>query len=131
LAAEPDLTLIFGNLLGQTRFLLSEADFECFKAGFHERIGPLLLSRSWLSLHDRFSGNLRPSFTGSFLSGSRLSDAKVLSDLYASERLGAVVELFDHQSGGFFPSQLPHAYFSWQIDSARHHLVEAVFAEPR
>ena len=42
------------------------------------------------------------------------------------DRGGAPEELFDHQSDGFFPANEPHAYFSWQIDARRHHLIEGV-----
>ncbi len=126
LSADPELCLIFGNLLGQTRFLLAEADFERFKAAFRDRIWPLLATRSWLSFHDRLSGNLAPAFVGRYRCNARLSDASVLRELYAADGLAAPVELFDHDSGGFFPEALPHSYFSWQIDRTRYHLIEAV-----
>ena len=125
LEADPELCLIFGNVLGQTRFLLDESQFERFKAAFRERIGPLLVTRAWLSFHDRLSGVLSPKFESPYLAASRLDDRAVLRDLYPSEPSGSV-ELFDHQSDGFFPSELPHAYFDWQIDGSRHHLIEAV-----
>jgi len=131
LAGDPELTLVFGNVLGQTSFLLREPDFERFKSAFRERIAPLLASRSWLSFHDRLSGSVPPSIAGCFLSRTRLSDASVLRELYSSEKPGRVVELFDHQSDGLFSSELPHAYFSWQIEAARYHLIEAVASGPK
>jgi hypothetical protein len=126
LQADPEACLIFGNVLGQTRFLCEEAEVERFKAAFRERIGPELESRSWLSFHDRLSGTLAASFSAPFLAPERLDDDAVLRELYNQDRAGAPRELFDHQSDGFFPTNVPHAYFSWQIDSTRHHLIEGV-----
>ncbi len=126
LSADPELCLIFGNLLGQTRFLLEEAALERFKAAFRARIGPLLQSRSWLSFHDRLSGNLAPSFEGRYRASTRLDDASVLRELYTAADLATSVELFDHDSGGFFPESLAHSYFSWRIDRTRYHLIEGV-----
>lgn len=126
LRADPELCLVFGNVLGQTRFLLEDEAFERFKASFRAQIWPLLETRAWLSFHDRLSGALAPNFQAPFLASARLDDDAVLSRLYPAARSGALVELFDHQSDGFFPSHLPHAYFSWQIDAARNHLIEGV-----
>ncbi len=126
LRADPELCLIFGNVLGQTRFLSSESEFERFKAAFREQLTPLLAGRAWLSFHDRLSGPLSPRFNAPYRASARLDDAAVLRELYPTEEPGAAVELFDHHSGGFFPSTLPHAYFNWQIDRTRYHLIEAV-----
>ena len=126
LRSDPALCLIFGNVLGQTRFLLPEADFERFKAAFRERLWPLLASRAWLAFHDRLSGELAPSFKTPFVASGRLDDRAVLRELYPHEPHGPAVELFDHRCDGFFPSQLPHTYFSWQIDRHRYHLIEGV-----
>ena len=126
LESDPEASLIFGNVLGQTRFLREEFEFERFKSAFSERITPLLGSRSWLSFHDRLSGALAPSFNAPFRSPQRLDDDAVLRQLYPQDQAGAPQELFDHHSEGFFPASLPHAYFSWKIGSARHHLIEGV-----
>jgi|GEM_PF-354604 hypothetical protein len=126
LQADPEASLIFGNVLGQTRFLREEAEFERFKSAFRERVVPLLDSRSWLSFHDRLSGTLAPSFSAPFLAPQRLDDHAVLRELYGRAPASAPQELFDHQSDGFFPANVPHAYFSWQIDGTRHHLIEGV-----
>jgi hypothetical protein len=124
LEADPEASLIFGNVLGQTRFLREELELERFKSAFRARIVPLLGGRSWLSFHDRLSGALAPSFNAPFFAPERLDDDAVLRQLYSQDGGGAPAELFDHQSDGFFPANMPHAYFSWQIDSARHHLIE-------
>ncbi len=126
LSADPELCLIFGNVLGQTRFLRSETEFERFKAAFQERVLPLLASRAWLSFHDRLSGPLAPEFRAPYRTTQRLDDAAVLRELYAADAPGAPVELFDYHTDDFFPSTLPHAYFHWQIDRTHHYLVEAV-----
>jgi len=128
LSADPELCLIFGNVLGQTRFLLAEADFERFKVAFRERIWPLLGSRAWLSFHDRLSGNLAPRFAARHRAPARLDDERLLSELYAADGVAKPVELFDHDSGGFFPESIPHSYFSWQIDRQRYHLIEGVMS---
>jgi hypothetical protein len=130
LRAEPSACLVFGNVLGQTRFLLEDSDFERFKCTFRERIVPLLAGRAWLSFHDRLSGSFAPSFQQPYLAPARLDDAAVLRDLYPSAQAEAPIELIDHQSEGFFPSTLAHAYFHWQIDRARHHLIEGVMSSP-
>ncbi len=126
LRSDARLPVVFCNVLGQTRFLLQDGEFFRFKAQFREQIVPLLESRAWLSFHDRLSGVLAPAFSAPFLAACRLSDAEVLSELYRAQSLTLSAELFDHQSDGFFPEQQPHAYFTWQIDRERFHLIEAV-----
>ena len=126
LESDPDVCLVFGNVLGQARFLCAEAEFDRFKSEFRERITPLLDSRSWLSFHDRLSGSLAPSFSAPFYASERLDDEVVLRELYSERSVGPPLALFDHHSDGFFPSGLPHAYFSWQIDAERYHLIEGV-----
>jgi hypothetical protein len=125
------LPVVFCNVLGQTRFLLPDSEFSHFKTQFRAEIVPLLGSRAWLSFHDRLSGMLAPVFGAPFFAAARLSDAEVLSELYRAHALTLSAELFDHQSDGFFPEQQPHAYFTWQIDRQRYHLIEAVSAGAR
>ena len=126
LRQDPEACLVFGNVLGQARFLVNDADFEHFKAAFRERLGPLLEQRAWLSFHDRLSGALAPACRPPHRATSRLADAAVLRELYSQPPSGQSVELIDHQSHGFFPGDLPHTYFDWAIDRERHHLIEAV-----
>jgi len=126
LRADPSASLIFGNILGQTRFLLQDPDFERFKLAFREQIVPLLAGRAWLSFHDRLSGNLAPIFDQPHTVPARLDDRVILSELYPPNPGGAQVELFDHESAGFFAGDQAHSYFHWQIDRARHHLIEGV-----
>jgi len=130
LDADPGACLIFGNVLGQTRFLIEDPDFERFKRAFRERIVPRLAGRAWLGFHDRLSGNVAPHFAQPYTVPSRLGDSAVLRDLYAMDRTGTTGELFDHQSDGFFSSDQPHTYFDWQIGGPRHHLIEAVQSAP-
>lgn len=130
LDADPERALIFGNVLGQTSFLVDDAAFERFKAAFRERIGPRLASRAWLSFHDRLSGELAPSFSGVYRVDHRLDDASVLSRLYPRDPGARAIELLDHRSDGFFPDSVPHSYLSWPIDGRRHHLIEAVTSAP-
>ncbi len=126
LRAEPETTLIFANVLGQARFLGPETEFERFKAGFRERIVPLLDSRAWLSFHDRLSGALSPTFSAPYRTPERLSDSAVLRELYPVVPARGSLELFDHLTRDFFPSALPHVYFDWQIARGRYHLIEGV-----
>lgn len=130
LRADPRACLIFGNVLGQTRFLLPDPDFERFKSAFREQLAPLLAQRAWLGFHDRLSGNFAPAFAQPYTVPARLHDQTILRELYPSVEGTAPHELFDHQSEGFFPSQIPHSYFHWQIDRARHHLIEGVMSGP-
>ena len=130
LRADPTACLIFGNVLGQTRFLLSDPEFERFKSAFREQVVPLLARRAWLGFHDRLSGNFAPVFAQPYTASSRLHDQAVLRELYSSVEGTATLELFDHQSDGFFPSRIPHSYFHWQIDRTRHHLIEGVISDP-
>ena len=130
LREDPGLCLVFGNVLGQTRFLLTDSDFERFKAAFREQLWPLLSNRSWLSFHDRLSGKLAPSLTGMHRSAFRLDDTAVLHELYDTNAAAGTVELYDHQSDGFFPGHVPHAYFEWRIARERYHLIEGVMCAP-
>ena len=130
LCADPAAALIFGNVLGQTRFLVEDPDFTRFKCAFRERIVPLLAGRAWLSFHDRFSGTCAPVFEQPYTADARLDDRAVLQRLYPHGPSHAPEELFDHESDGFFPSELPHSYFHWRIDGTRHHLIEGVMSSP-
>lgn len=126
LRADPDACLVFCNVLGQTRFLVDDPDFARFKRAFRERIGPLLTGRAWLSFHDRLSGKLAPDFAQPHRAVARMDDRAVLSELYAPDPGDAKVELFDHETDGFFDSSLEHTYFHWRIDRTHHHLIEGV-----
>src|SRR6478609_1446206 len=125
LREDPTACLVFCNVLGQTRFLVEDPNFEHFKRAFRERIAPLLASRPWLSFHDRLSGPLAPNFAQPYRTRTRLDDASVLEKLY-SPAPTAKVELFDHESDGFFDPALEHRYFHWRIDRSRYHLIEGV-----
>lgn len=127
---DPDRALIFGNVLGQTSFLLGDTEFTQFKSAFREQIWPRLERRAWLSFHDRLSGPLAPRIAGRYRASERLDDAAVLRELYPEAPGTDRVELFDHRSDGFFPVALPHSYFAWPIDRRRHHLIEAVASGP-
>lgn len=126
LMAEPSTCVVFCNVLGQTRFLMTDDEFLRFKIAFRERLLPVLERRAWLSFHDRLSGALAPKFEAPLTVRARLTDAEVLRDLYRAEPGGPARELLDHGSDGFFPAHLPHSYFVWQIDRASWHLIEGV-----
>jgi hypothetical protein len=126
LRSDPELAVVFCNVLGQTRFLVEDEEHSRFKAAFRARIIPQLERRAWLSFHDRLSGALAPEFSQPFAAPARLTDAEVLRELYRADSARASADLLDHGSDDFFPSERPHTYFSWQIDRERYHLIEAV-----
>lgn len=109
---------------------MDDSDFAHFKSAFREQLGPLLIERAWLSFHDRLSGNFAPHFRQPYTAEARLEDAAVLQKLYPPTPGQPVQELFDHESEGFFPTDLPHSYFHWSIGGSRHHLVEGVMSVP-
>ena len=124
LEREPRASVVFCNVLGQTHFMLPDGEFTRFKRAFRERVLPALAGRGWLSFHDRFSSALAPSFTQPLRTPTRLDDDAVVRELYrAADQRG---ELLDHASAGFFPHELPHAYFDWEIARGFHHLIEGV-----
>lgn len=125
LAADRERCLVFGNVLGQARFLMAESELERFKTAFRRRIVTQLPGRAWLSFHDRLSGNVAPELALPHDAPRRASDAE-LGELYPAN--GGRIELFDHGTEGLFPAELPHRYLLWSIDSRHHHLIEAVMS---
>jgi len=126
IAQEPQASVVFCNVLGQTHFMLPELEFMQFKRAFRERVVPALGARGWLSFHDRFSSALAPMFVAPHRAAARLDDAAVLRELYGkADRYG---ELLDHDTEGLFPAELPCAYFCWEIARGFHHLIEGVGA---
>jgi hypothetical protein len=86
-------------------------------------IRPLLDGSAGL---DRVSGAVAPTFAAPLVRPARKADADVLGDLYGTATPAELTELLDHEIEGVFPSELPHAYFTWQIDRERRHSIEAV-----
>ncbi len=126
----PDAALLFTNVLGQLRALLGLEDD---RAPEFERIGSAIgqaiQGRSWASFHDRLSGYVSPVAKDPITSETRLSDEEILVELYdANERENGPArrELVDHLTQRLLPSELPHTYFSWEIEPGRFHLIEAV-----
>jgi hypothetical protein len=118
--------LLFANVLGQIMTLLDAeagAQLEAVKSG----VRSALRGRSWASFHDRVSGPLPPEIEGMVTSPRRWSDAEVLTHAYrTAPGTAPVVELDDHYSEGFFPEELPHHYFRWELEPGSYHVVEAV-----
>lgn len=124
--------LLFSNVIGQLRALLevtSEQAPELIRV--RETVRAALVGRSWASFHDRVSGFVPPTFEGVVIADSRLSDDEVVAAAYAGSidatQLSST-ELLDHLTDGFFPAQLPHAYFAWQLGPGLFHLIEGVRA---
>ncbi len=126
----PNVCLLFTNVLGQLRALLNIDDnsgpaFLRIKAAIAEATS----GRAWASFHDRVSGYVRPSFENSVTSNSRLKDGEVIELLYSGTLVTKShrdIQLVDHLTEGLFPMDLPHTYFSWEIEPGRFHLIEAV-----
>ncbi|HET9958894.1 MAG TPA: hypothetical protein VFQ61_30590 [Polyangiaceae bacterium] len=121
-----DCALLFSNIIGQMRVLV-EADVESAPrlTRIREVIRSAVRDRSFASFHDRVSGPIPPAFEPPMHGPSRLSDAEVI-DLYDDSALSEQTPLLDHFTGGFFPPDLPHSYFVWQLEPGIYHLIEAV-----
>lgn len=120
----PEAAILFSNVLGQLRHLLETDEEEQRLQSVKRAVSSVLPGRSWASYHDRVSGTARPDMPAAGLhTGQRLTDAGI-SALYA--RTQRQVTLFDHASDGIFSSDLPHAYFSWELTPGYVHLLEGV-----
>jgi hypothetical protein len=140
LEREGPTALLFSNVIGQIRVLLgnqSEEDepFRAVRAG----VRSALSGRSWASFHDRVSGKPEPALAGAFTNEQRLDDAEIIELFYPvlegsrarAIEAGGRGDLLDHLTAGFFPAELPHTYFSWQLLPGLFHLVEATRHEER
>lgn len=125
-----DACLLFSNVLGQLRGLLAVDDSDGPEfTRIKSAIAEATRGRSWASFHDRVSGTARPTCERPMIANSRLSDAEILELLYSEtplERRGRDLKLIDHLTEGLFPENLPHSYFSWELQPGRFHLIEAV-----
>lgn len=123
--------VLFSNVLGQLRVLLEVTDLEAPElVRVHAVVRQSIAGRSWVSFHDRVSGELRLDFAQPLVADGRLSDAEVLEHLYEQpgETDVARVGLVDHLTAGLFPTELPHAYFAWELEPGWFHAIEAVRA---
>jgi hypothetical protein len=126
----PDSAILFSNVLGQLRALLGVEDHQSREfSQIRQAVNESIRGRSWASFHDRVSGYLRPVHEHPITTATRLTDEELLSELY--DDLGPNLkpkqrELVDHLTEGLFPSNLPHSYFTWEIEPGRYHLIEAV-----
>jgi hypothetical protein len=121
--------LLFSNILGQLGVLLGTSNAEHpGLVRIREAIGRAIRGRSWVSFHDRVSGTLRPTLEGSTISSRRWSDAEVVERAFAAGELEATEpsELLDHMTQGFFPENVPHAYFVWELEPGVFHLIEGI-----
>lgn len=122
--------LLFGNVLGQVAILLDEPEPGSGLDAVRSAVRVAIAGRSFASVHDRVSGPLEPSFDGPRESPRRWSDDEVLAHAYDTDGAAPLVELEDHFTEGFFPPDLPHAYFRWELTPGQHHLIEAVANVP-
>jgi len=132
---EGDTALLFSNILGQLRVLTGAREpSDPRLVAIRRAVARATAGRSWASFHDRVSGTAAPEVDPVVHAESRLDDAAVVRRFYPSlldERdstRGDSPELLDHLTEGFFPSDRPHAYFSWPLMPGVHHLIEATRA---
>jgi hypothetical protein len=122
--------VLFSNVLGQLRALLEVASSDAPElVRVRDGVHAALVGRSWASFHDRVSGFARPTFDGVVLTEARLSDEEVVASAYENSISAtqlANTELLDHLTEGFFPENLPHAYFVWELGPGLFHLIEGV-----
>lgn len=134
LASFGPTALLFSNLIGQLPMLVEAAGAPpAQRERVRERVRAALAGRSFASFHDRFSGEVRPDLEPPLTADGRADDRALFSAVYhADERDDAKsLGLFDHDSGGYFPDSLAHAYFSWELEPGQFHLIEAVGSSPK
>jgi hypothetical protein len=127
-----DCAVLFSNVLGQLRGLLEIDELEHPKL-LHVRnaIREVTANHAFVSFHDRVSGRIRPSFVPPFRSSHRLSDDEVATELYKHTLIGdqaEAVTLLDHFTSELFNAELPHEYFTWQLEPGSYHLIEGVMS---
>jgi hypothetical protein len=121
--------VVFCNLLGQVRFLLPDEAFDAWADAFRTRVVPALASRSWVSFHDRVSGELAPALGAGAVSAGVLDERALVTRFYAAPRDSqGTVELVDHLTGALWPSWLARRYFAWEVVPGRFHLIEGISA---
>ena len=125
-----DVALLFSNVLGQLGALLGTTDPENPKlVRVREAVAAARARRSWVSFHDRVSGSMRPAFEGMLVADHRLKDNEVISQAFPVDEgvsPNRDTELLDHLTADFFPSELEHVYFSWELMPGIFHLIEGV-----
>jgi hypothetical protein len=131
LLRERDACVLFSNVIGQLSVLLGVDHAEAEPlARVRTAISGLLEGRSWASFHDRFSGPLRPVLEGILTGDGRLTDAELVEALFgeanAEGEPAMPKEFIDHLTAGFFPDELPHAYFCWELEPSAYHVIEGV-----
>ncbi len=131
LDGEGDVAVLFMNILGQLRVLFgADAADDAKLARVREAVAEATRSRSWASFHDRVSGAMAPQIEQPARSAVRLTDAEIVRRFFPgvepeAARADGSGELLDHLTGGFFPADRPHAYFSWELMPGVFHLIEA------
>lgn len=123
--------LLFSNVLGQLVTLLDHDELDARTDpeldAIKSAVRAALARRSFCSFHDRVSGSVPPTFTGTLSSTHRWSDAEVVRHAYDIGSTIPRVELHDHSTEDLFPAELAHSYFHWQLGPGQHHLIEGVF----
>jgi hypothetical protein len=126
LASLGEPALMFSNVLGQIACLLDVEDRAPEFVRVQSAVECALIGRSWLSFHDRVSGSLGPSLEQVAFAPRRWSDREVIANAYYGDPDSKDLELRDHLTSGFFPEDVPHAYFTWQLEPGLFHLIEGV-----
>ena len=129
LLSEQKACVLFSNVIGQIPVLLgARASDDPALVKIRGTISRLLEGRSWASFHDRFSGTLRPSLEGMLSADTRASDSELVETLFGESggEGSKPSELLDHLTEGFFPADLPHSYFCWELEPGVFHVIEGV-----
>lgn len=123
--------ILFCNVIGQLRFLLDQGDLTGPAASaIKDAVRAAIAGRSWASFHDRVSGQLAPTIEDPVLSERRWSSRELLDAAYYAGGEAVDAALLDHGTEGFFPEDLPHLYFRWELEPGMFHLIEAVRDKP-
>jgi hypothetical protein len=123
--------VLFCNVLGQVRFLLSGAAFERWQSEFQMQASNRNALQPWASFHDRVSGGLVPSSSAPWgTRGAAWSDEQITELYSAGLAAGAQParrhELLDHGTACLFPAEWCRSYFHFPLTPETHHLVEGV-----
>ena len=129
LEAEGDACVLFSNILGQLLALLGlERDDDPRLLAIRAAVAEATKGRSFASFHDRVSGHHEPELEQGVTSEARLSNADVVRRFFPAldgSTPAGHGELLDHLTGGFFPANRPHSYFTWPLLPGVFHLIEA------
>lgn len=114
LQANPDLPVVFCNILGQVSSQLTN------HASWQQQLSHILSGRRYFSVHDRLSTNARIK-AYKYSSPTKVSNAE-LAQVFSLE--GG--EYFDHETETLFTQESKYLYTSWFLTKKWRHILEVV-----